>query len=72
MRSAISGLENVTIASYVTGTFQMGTLIAGTWKKFADGKAPRNGRIKCGTEFNGGFRNIAINNCVIEVSRALL
>ena len=64
--------ENVTIANcYVTGTYQMGTVIAGTWKKFADGKAPRNGRIKCGTESNGGFRNIAISNCVIEGSKGI-
>ena len=27
---------------------------------------PRTGRIKCGTESNGGFINIAISNCVFE------
>ena len=64
--------ENVTIANcFVTGTYEMGSVIAGTWKKFADGKAPRNGRIKCGTESNGGFRNIAISNCVIEGSKGI-
>ena len=64
--------DNVTIANcFVTGTYQMGTVIAGTWKKFADGKAPRNGRIKCGTESNGGFRNISISNCVIEGSKGI-
>ena len=26
----------------------------------------RNGRIKCGTESNGGFKNITISNCVFE------
>ena len=30
-----------------------------------------NGRIKCGTESNGGFRNIAITNCVCEDSRGI-
>ena len=29
------------------------------------------GRIKCGTESNGGFRNITISNCVFEHSRGL-
>jgi polygalacturonase len=64
--------ENVTIANcFVTGTYQLGSIIAGTWKKFPDGKAPRNGRIKCGTESNGGFRNISISNCVIEGSKGI-
>jgi len=60
--------DNVTIANcYVTGTYELGSVIAGTWKKFADDfHVARNGRIKCGTESNGGFRNITISNCVIE------
>ena len=65
--------ENVTIANcFVTGTYELGSVIAGTWKKFADhARVPRNGRIKCGTESNGGFRNIAISNCVIEGSKGI-
>jgi hypothetical protein len=65
--------DNVTIANcFVTGTYELGSVIGGTWKKFAeDEKAPRNGRIKCGTESNGGFRNIAITNCVIEGSKGI-
>jgi polygalacturonase len=65
--------DNVTIANcYVTGTYELGSVIAGTWKKFAeDEKVPRNGRIKCGTESNGGFRNIAITNCVCEGSKGI-
>ncbi len=64
--------ENVTISNcFVTGTYEMGTVAAGTWKKFEEGKAPRNGRIKCGTESNGGFKNIAISNCVIEGSKGI-
>ena len=60
--------DNVTIANcYVTGTYELGSVVAGTWKKFADDvHVARNGRIKCGTESNGGFRNITISNCVIE------
>jgi polygalacturonase len=64
--------DNLTIANcFVTGAYELGSVIAGTWKKWADGKAPRNGRIKCGTESNGGFRNIAISNCVIEGSKGI-
>lgn len=60
--------ENVTIANnYVTGTYELGSVIAGTWMKFpADSRLGRNGRIKCGTESNGGFRNITISGNVIE------
>jgi len=59
--------DNVTIANcFVTGTYILGTVIDGTWKKWPDGPHARNGRIKCGTESNGGFRNITITNCVIE------
>jgi len=65
--------ENVTIADcFVTGTYELGSVVAGTWKKFADdARVPRNGRIKCGTESNGGFRNISISNCVIEGSKGI-
>jgi polygalacturonase len=60
--------ENVTIANcFVTGTYELGSVIAGTWKKFAeDAPVIREGRIKCGTESNGGFRNITITGNVIE------
>jgi polygalacturonase len=64
---------NVTITNcFVTGGFQEGTLLDGTYKRFGPGdKAPRNGRIKFGTESNGGFQNITISNCVIEDCRGL-
>jgi polygalacturonase len=63
--------ENVTIANnFVTGTYQLGTIVDGTWKKFpADAQVPRQGRIKCGTESNGGFRNITITGNVLEGSK---
>ena len=65
--------ENVTIANcFVTGIYQIGSIIDGTWKKFPDdAQVPRQGRIKCGTESNGGFRNITISNCVIEGSKGI-
>ena len=60
--------ENVTITNcYVTGTYEIGSVLDGTWKKFPEGlRIPRTGRIKCGTESNGGFKNITISNCVFE------
>lgn len=60
--------DNVTIANnYVTGCYELGSVLAGTWKKFPeDVRVSRNGRIKCGTESNGGFRNITITGNVIE------
>ena len=60
--------DNVTIANnYVSGYYELGSVLAGTWKKFdEDFKVPRQGRIKCGTESNGGFRNITITGNVLE------
>ncbi len=60
--------ENVTISDcYVTGNYEMGSVLDGTWKPIPAGAIQRRtGRIKCGTESNGGFRNIAISNCVFD------
>ena len=57
--------ENVTITNcYVSGYYEIGTILDGTFKKMPpDIKGlNHNGRIKCGTESNGGFINIAISN----------
>jgi polygalacturonase len=63
--------RNLTISScLVTGYYELGTVLDGTFKKYApDVRLPRNGRIKCGTESNGGFINITISNCVFEGCR---
>ena len=60
--------RNVTIANcFVTGCYQLGSVLDGTWKKFPEGAhAYGTGRIKCGTESNGGFINITITGCVFE------
>ena len=65
--------ENVTIVNcLVTGYYQLGTVLDGTFKKFAaEDRVPRTGRIKCGTESNGGFKNITIANCVFEGCQGL-
>ncbi len=60
--------KNLTITNcWVTGTYELGTVLDGSFKKFApEPRIPRTGRIKCGTESNGGFINITISNCVFE------
>jgi polygalacturonase len=69
--------DNVTISNcYVTGCYQLGTIVDGSFKKFGSAPGPDfrpsyTGRIKCGTESNGGFRNIAISNCVFEGCQGL-
>jgi polygalacturonase len=65
--------ENVTISNcYVTGGWQIGTMLDGTFERLITaGPGEPTGRIKCGTESNGGFRNIAITNCVFETCRGL-
>ncbi len=65
--------ENVTITGCtVCGSYELGTLLDGTRKAFPPGASiPRTGRIKCGTESNGGFLNIAISNCVFDSCSSL-
>jgi polygalacturonase len=65
--------EMVTISNcLLTGSYEEGAMLDGTWKKFpADEKVPRTGRIKLGTESNGGFKNITVSNCVFDGCRGL-
>jgi polygalacturonase len=60
--------RNITISNcYVAGCFQLGTVLDATFKRFpADKRAYGTGRIKFGTESNGGFINVAVSNCVFE------
>ena len=60
--------ERVTISDcYVTGIYEEGSLLDATYKRFPDSaQVDRNGRIKFGTESNGGFKNIAVSNCVFD------
>lgn len=65
--------ENVTITNCQVSGFDVGTLLDGTYKKTyiaSRGRYPI-GRIKFGTESNGGFKNITISNCVFEHCRGL-
>jgi polygalacturonase len=65
--------ENVTITNcYVTGIYKLGTLLDGTFQRFdASEKHNANGRIKFGTESNGGFKNITVSNCIFEGCQGL-
>jgi len=64
--------EDVTIANcYVTGNYRVGSLLDGTMVPFGAALPSPTGRIKCGTESNGGFRNITIANCIFEGCRGL-
>lgn len=60
--------QNITISNnFVTGGYELGSVLDGTWRKFPeDTRVIREGRIKCGTESNGGFQNITIAGNVIE------
>jgi polygalacturonase len=66
--------ENVTITGCQVSGFDLGTFLDGSYGT-AQTEAPDKegvcGRIKLGTESNGGFRNIAIANCVFEHCRGL-
>ncbi|ACT60435.1 rhamnogalacturonidase [Hirschia baltica] len=63
--------ENVSITNcFVTGNYEIGSVLDGTWKKMPASFAPQvHGRIKFGTESNGGYKNITINNCTFEDSQ---
>lgn len=63
--------ENLTITNcFVTGDYELGSVLNGTWKRMKpEWGSHATGRIKCGTESNGGFRNITISNCVFESCR---
>ena len=68
--------ENVTITNCHVYGYDHGTLLDGTFKTDFKDEAPNanhsiTGRLKLGTESNGGFRNIAISNCVFEHSRGI-
>ena len=63
--------ENVTIANcYVTGMYEFGSLLSGKFiRKTYSEQRKSVGRIKCGTESNGGFKGITVTNCILEGCR---
>lgn len=66
--------ENVVITNCQVSGFDPGTLLDGTRgraQQFAPDRDRVAGRIKFGTESNGGFRQVTISNCVFERSRGI-
>jgi len=66
--------ENVTITNCQVSGYDEGTLLDGTYKREfrnQNGTFSPTGRIKFGTESNGGFKNITIDNCVFDYCRGL-
>lgn len=66
--------ENVMISNCLVSGYDLTTLLDGTFQK-TQKEAPDGGgvtgRIKLGTESNGGFKNITITNCTFEHCRGL-
>lgn len=65
--------ENVTITNCEVSGFDEGSFLDGTYKRTKNDQYGYNptGRIKFGTESNGGFKNITISNCVFNYCRGL-
>ena len=63
--------ENVTITNCQVSGYLEGSLLDGTFKKETSNGHGPTGRIKFGTESNGGFVNISISNCVFDYCRGL-
>ncbi|HTR80988.1 MAG TPA: glycoside hydrolase family 28 protein [Bacteroidota bacterium] len=59
--------ENVTIVNCQVSGYEEGTLLDGTMRP----SRSKTGRIKFGTESNGGFRNITVSNCTFRDCRGL-
>jgi len=65
--------ENVTITNCQVSGYDEGSLLDGTFRR-SDNPTYHfhpTGRIKFGTESNGGFKNITISNCVFDYCRGL-
>ncbi len=65
--------ENVTITNCQVSGYDEETLLDGTYQRTDNPHyhfSP-TGRIKFGTESNGGFKNITISNCVFDYCRGL-
>jgi polygalacturonase len=67
--------EDVTITNCSVSGFDIGTFLDGTYQRKNFNRVPDRGsvtgRIKFGTESNGGFKNITISNCTFEFCRGL-
>ncbi|MEG3181128.1 rhamnogalacturonidase [Sphingomonas sp. LT1P40] len=67
--------EDILIQGCKTSGYLMGSLLDGTYRKSDYGAPDKTGvlgRIKLGTETNGGFRNVRISDCICTNSRGIL
>lgn len=66
--------ENVTVTNCLVSGYDIGSLLDGSFKRNVK-EAPDHdgptGRIKFGTESNGGFKNVTISNIVFDHCRGL-
>ncbi len=61
----------MTISGCLVSGYDKGSVLKGTWETdeaVAPDHGSNTGRIKLGTESSGGFKNIAITNCIFERS----
>ncbi len=63
--------ENVTISDCLVSGYDEGSLLDGSRTHTASETPEPTGRIKFGTESNGGFRAVTVTNCVFECCRGL-
>jgi polygalacturonase len=66
--------ENLSITNCQVSGYDPGSFLDGTFRTSRERAPDRGGptgRIKMGTESNGGFRNITISNCVFDHCRGL-
>lgn len=66
--------EDVTISDCFVSGYDRQSMLAGTWTRndpHFQYEGFFTGRIKIGTESSGGFRNIAVTNCIFERCRGL-
>ncbi|HYW35459.1 MAG TPA: glycoside hydrolase family 28 protein [Balneolaceae bacterium] len=64
--------QDVTITNCAVSGFKEGTLLDGTYEPLTPAENDNPvGRIKFGTESNGGFQNIIISNCTFDHCRGL-
>src|SRR3954469_21550215 len=66
--------ENVTITNCQVSGYDEGTFLDGTFQRKEKERYSHKtttGRLKFGTESNGGFKNITISNCIFDYARGL-
>jgi polygalacturonase len=63
--------ENVTVSDCLVSGYDEGSLLDGTRAYTSSRNPAPTGRIKVGTESNGGFEAVTVTNCIFECCRGL-